>query len=565
MVKVRDIIDRYTELKSLRKPWEALWQDVADYALPSRSFLDNETKGQEGQRPSATIYDSFPVSALKMLAEGMQGYLVSPAIRWFKLKMKDSETQKLPFVMDWLESVENHLLYSTFNKSNFYPAVSEFFLDGGGIGTAIMYLEDDIARDKINFSTRHIKECFLSENRHGAIDTVYRVFWLTARQAIQMFPKGLPEDIIRDSTENPFTYYKFLHAVFPRKDRDYDKIDSKNKKYASYYISIDKEKEITESGYDYFPYVCWRWRTNSDETYGRSDCTDSIPDILRLNQMAKSQLKAIQMAVEPPYNIPVEMKGLVKLIPNGRNYYTDPTKQINPIKMGSNYPIGEDVLEKTRTGIAENLRTDFFLMLSRMDRQMTAREVIERQGEKAAVLGAIVGRLNTDFLYPLIETVFQVEHRAGRLPYPPESLIKYQAMTGQKQTLDIEFIGPLAQAQKKYHQSQGVMQSMEAFLPLLQVKPEILDNVDMDEVTRQLMDAYGMPQKAVRELDEIKKIREARAQQEQQQMAMMQQQQAMEVYNKGLKAPEPNSPAEHLNNQMNEIAAYQSQGTGGGR
>lgn len=502
-VILEDLERRFTELKTMREPWLPGWKQITDYVLPRRSFWDTDNT-QEGQKPIQKIFDGSGINALQLLVDGLQGYLISPSIRWFRLQMEDKNLQNLPGVADWLEEVED-ILYAEFARSNFYEAISEFFLDAASIGTAAMLVDDDVTEKRILFSTRHIKECYIAEARTGMVDTLYREFWMTNRQMVQMWDKGLSGERQRAAKEQPFAKVKIRHCVYPRKDKQAGKMDGGNKPWASVYIDHEKKVIVDEGGYESFPYLVWRWRKNSDELYGRSPASDAIQDILRINQLGRTSLQAAQLAVEPPFNIPMSMKGMERIVPRGANYYTNPNEVITPIQTTSNYPISKDQEFEIREQIRETFRTKIFLLMEQMEGQAkTATEIRERQGEKAAVLGATIGRLNSETLVPLIDRVYSICNRNALLPEPPQAL----AEGGR---VHVEFTGPLYQAQKTFHQTQGVASALGFATAMAQIMPDSLDNVDEDELIRIGMDSNGAPQKTIREVPDVQARRRKKA------------------------------------------------------
>jgi len=517
MLEVKDVLSRLAVLKEARKPYESMWKDITDYVLPRRSFWDLDST--PGQKPAMKIYDGTAISSLQTLTDGMQSGVVSAKLRWFRLVMEDRRKQDLPGVADWLEEVED-VLYAEFARSNLYESINEFFLDAGSIGTAAMLVEDEIAQRRILFSTRHLKECYIAESRTGMVDTLYREFYVTNRQAQQTWGKNLSAKRQEAAKNQPFGKGKFVHACFPRAEREAGKVDQLNKAWASVYIDVDyhEHKFVDEGGFDAFPYLVWRWRKNSDEIYGRSPASDAIYDILRLNQIAKTSLQAAQLAVEPPLNIPSAMKGLERIVPRGYNYYTKPDEIISPINLGQNYPIGLDQEREIKDSVREIFRTKIFLLMEQLQGgPFTATEILERQGEKAAILGAIVDRLNSECLVPLIDRTYAICERNGLLPLPPQELA-----AGGK--VHIDFVGPLAQLQKRYHQSMGVVAGTQYIAGLVQMFPESLDNVDADELMRIGLDSQGVPQKVIRERPQVSEIRRIR-----QEAAAKQQQDAMRL------------------------------------
>jgi len=504
----------------MRKPWEPLWKDINDLVLPRRSFWDIDAT--EGQKPSVKTYDGTAIACLQLMVDGLLGALVNQIDRWFRLVMEDKSQQNLEDVADWLEENEE-ILYAEFSRSNFYESISEFFMDAGSIGTAVMFTEDEIVSDRMLFSTRHIKECYLAESKTGMVDTLYRDYVMTNRAAYQMWGNKLPQQ--RQDAAKSAAYAKahIIHAVFPRSDRVPGKIDGINKEFASVYVDKDHSQIIDIGGYDEFPYLAWRWRKNSDEAYGRSPAADAINDIFRINQVGLTMLKAAQLAVEPPLNVPDSMKGTERIVPRGYNYYpTGSRDRIEAINLFQNYPIGKDQEESIRDQIRENFRTRIFLLMEQLEKgNYTATEIIERQGEKAAVLGATIGRLNSECLIPLIDRAYKICDRKGILPPPPPSL-----MSGGR--VHVEFQGPLAMAQKRYHQTRGVQAGVEFLKQMAELDPNgqsaFLDNADLDELARIGMDSSGIPQKVIRELSQVMAIRKTR-----QAAIQAQQKQAMEL------------------------------------
>jgi len=515
-----DIKRRLGDLKALREPWVPLWRDVTAHVLPRRSFWDLNTT--EGQVPDTKTYDGSPLVALQLLADWLQGNLVSPNMRWFRLRMQNRKLQDLPGVADWLEETED-VLYSEFARSNFYQSIAEYFTDSMSMGTASQFIEDDAAHRRILFSTRHLKECFIAEDRAGHVDTLYREYYMTNRATLQQWGDKIGSRRQDMADRDPFGKAHILHAVFPRDDRDYNKIDQLNQPFASRYIDLDFDHDIDEGGYKVFPYTVWRFRKNSDEVYGRSPAIDAINDILRLNQVSLTELMAGQLSVQPPLNVPESMRGYERIVPRGYNYFTNKDEIISPINLAQNYSIGKDIKEEIKATVKEHFRTTQLLLAEQAERQMTAREVIERQGEKALVLGVIMGGLNSETLIPTIDRVFDICDRNGLIPEAP------RALQGGG-IVDIEFMSPLAQAQKRFHQSQGIQAGFQFMLPTGHLFPRSLLNVDDDELMRIGLDASGMPQKIIREIpqrDAIRKAQDEAAAAAQKQAVALEQQKMM--------------------------------------
>jgi hypothetical protein len=141
---------------------------------------------------------------------------------------------------------------------------------------------------------------------------------------------------------------------------------------------------------------------------------------------------------------------------------------------------------------------------------------MQRVEEKMLILAPVLGRLMNEFLDPLINRTFNILYRQGKILPPPASL--------EGLPYEIEYISPLARAQKL-----DQMKSINSFLTLIAqiatVKPDVLDNINEDNVVADIQGLYGVNPKYLRDKEEIKAIREQRAQQlqAQQELALMNQ------------------------------------------
>ncbi len=460
------------------------------------------------------------------------------------------QMNEVAYAKDWLEENER-AIYMMLHRSSFYDQLYEWFLDLITVGTATMLIEEDPSTWIINYSTRHPKETYIMENAQNRVESAYREIWLTGQQALDRYGDSLPEKFVNDIMDTDdkkrirklADKHKFIHVIEPRHYRDSSSKLSKNKPFASVEYLPGTETILREGGYDEFPLVVARWSKNSNEKYGRSPAMDGISTIKRLNQEKYSTLRAAQLSVEPPLQVPVEMSRRLNLSPKGINTYKHPNNRVYPIDAGGRgYPFGRDMLEILRDEVNDVFMVPLFRMLDSLDRQVTAREVMERQGERVSSLSGPLTRQNAEGLGPMIMRTFNIMSRRKLLPQPPPALMQMGV------ALDIEFTGLLSQAQRKYHQAQSLNSGMAQIAGLVEISqnPAILDNLDLDDLVRKIAETEGFPASSVRELPEIKKLRAMR----EQAMAQAQQQEQMESaagsLHKLSKAPEEGSPAEGI-------------------
>lgn len=535
----QDIKTRRDSTLKVRQDYEPLWQDIVDF-VNIRRYNFKGTK-QPGIKVGTQVYDSSPLSALRDLADGLFGYLIAPSVQWFKLRVPIEEAMELDEVRAWLE-IGEHALYAAFQRSNFYEVMPEYFQDGASIGTATLYSEEDRQRIKTMFTCCHPGEITISENKYGKVDTHYRTFNLTARQAVQHFEKTLLSDAIQKAYDTKAwdELFPFIHECRPNDDIEYyfdnqtknfaPKIGPKNKPFLSRYIEDGGKKLVRESGYYSSPFASWRWRKNSDEVYGRSPAADAIIDVLTSNQMKKTLLNAGQISVEPPLNVPKELKGQVRYYPRGENLYEKADRKVEAVNPGIDYPIGADREKVVDEAIKKHFMVEFFTLLSRAaleGRPLTVPQVMEMQGEKAVMLGTIVGHITSECLDPVIDRMWNIEVEAKRIPPAPQVLLKYMHAPVQ-----VDYMGPLAQAQRRLFKTQSIFQALESLVPVIKIhgaQPDQVenpvDNIDLDAATIEILEATNAPTKIIRPTKKRDAKRKARkqAQAGAQKMAAMQQ------------------------------------------
>lgn len=539
-----------THFEKEREPVELQWQDHADLVMPRRALMDFE-KSRRGERRTLRRFDSTATGAAVLLADGLQGYMTSQSIMWFKMMLvllgRQKDLMNNSDVKRWLQDLEEVYRY-LYQESNFYDAVGEVYLDGIVPGTATLYVGENRKKDGLRFSCRHPKETYISENEDEVVDTHFRKFYRRNMDIARIFgadPCG--KEFMQKAKDNPHDESLLLHTVFPREHRDYTKSDKTNKAYASHYFLLDGQRLLSTGGYNSNPHITWRFYKNSDEIYARSPTWDAASDISRINAMSKGELDQVHLAGHPPIMYPNELEDL-QLDPEGRNPYIDPARRIYAVDMAGNYQITRDKIEDIRKAIREHFRVDFFLMLTEMSaKNMTATQVIEMQGEKAAILGTIISRISSELLDPIFDRVYDIILENGWLPPMPAIL---QDFGGTK--IRPQYTGPLAQAQRRYHATQGTLNAINQIAPYVQLWPKMLYAVNDVELAIHLLSEGGAPEKVLNDRETIMAMIQRAEQMQAQEQQLLKLQSLSESYNKGNATPEGGSMAAKISEAAEE-------------
>ena len=508
----KDLLKRFGKLVTQRQTWESHWQEVADYMMPRKADVTKQRS--KGDKRSELIFDSSPLHAVELLSASLHGMLTNPSTPWFSLRFKNVDTVDADEANEWLQDTTEKM-YDAFNRSNFQQEIFELYHDLITFGTASMFIEED-ADDIIRFSTRHIGEIYISENNKGRIDTVFRKFKISARAAILQFGEKNVSNALRGTAmKDPYEEVTILHVVYPRENYDPKKKDAKNMPFASCYIELDNKHEISQSGFNEFPYVVPRYLKASFEIYGRSPAMTALPDVKMLNEMSKTTIKAAQKQVDPPLLVPDDGFILpVRTVPGGLNFYRAGTRdRIEPLNIGANNPLGLNMEEQRRNAIRDTFYVNQLMMQN--GPQMTATEVVQRNEEKMRLLGPVLGRLQSELLRPLIDRTFAILLRKKIFRPAPQFLAG--------QDIQIEYVSPLAKAQRS-SELQSVMRAIEIFGSLSKISP-VFDHIDIDALVSYLADIVGVPAKVLNSQAQVNAIRQKKQQEMMQQQQMQQMQQ----------------------------------------
>lgn len=515
-VDVTQLLKTYRYLLSERSMWEAEWRDLAQYIMPRKSSAIGKTP-VAGEKQTRKLYDSTAIHANGLLGASLHGNLTSPALRWFRLKMRNDDLNRIHEVQAWLEDCANRV-YATLQQSNWNAETFEVYLDLGAFGTgaAFMVERDDVPTAGFRgmlFRSLPIGTYVISEDAQGKVDTLIYTFRLSAQAVVDRFGKEkVGERLLKLAVEKPTEMVDLLHAVMPRAGGVYGG-DSERKPWSSCYLSERDKVVLDESGYDEFPFAVPRWTKASGEVYGRGPGHTALPDIQTLNAMTKMELEQIALAIKPPLGARDHgVIGAIRWIPGGVTTIRDKDSLI-PFESGAKFQVGQIKSEQLKAAIRDMYHNGQLQLPT--NQPMTATEIERRYEIMNRTLGPTVGRLEFEYTNPVVmRTLILMARRGALSPAPPE--VQEAAAAGDH--FDIISEGPLSRAQKG-SDLLAVERSLQVILPMAQVEPSALDVVKFDEAARVVMEASNVPSRVFASEEEVAATRQQRAQQQQQAQA----------------------------------------------
>jgi hypothetical protein len=275
-----------------------------------------------------------------------------------------------------------------------------------------------------------------------------------------------------------------VEGAIPEKVKVFSKALGRKVEVDGYKIVVfskDGNHMLVERDQESSPWVVFRWSVRPGEVMGRGPCIVALSDVKTINKTKELLLQSGSMAVAGAYtvaddgiininNIRVRPGALIPVStnPGGVN---GPT--IAPLPKAGDVNVGQIILSDVKASINSMMFAD---PIGPVDLPVkTATEVAFRQQELAKRIGSAFGRLQQEFVIPLI----------NRLLFILEDLdmVDLNQFRIDGRVIDIEHISPLAQAQ-----DQEQLVAIERYLGLMMntfgpeatmatVKPKMIQDI----------------------------------------------------------------------------------------
>lgn len=502
----QDVVDRVAQLRTLRAPRVSRWQDVCTYIAPySGRFLPQDR--DRGPASYRSIIDETGVLAAQTLSSGLMAMRTNPALPWFRYQTPDVDLNKRQQVRKWFAHAEG-LSRSVIRRSGAYSVLPHHYLHMGLFGTS-----GSVTVENFDTVLRHFPatagEFVLGANGWGEIDTFGREFTLSVAEVVKRFGLDAVSKTVQALHRGKQLDAKvdIVHLIEPRVDRDPELRDKQNMPWRDVYLEKSEGHVLSEGGHRRFPAITPRWDVTGDNVWGDGpgDIALGSTKQLQIEQIRKAE--TIDYQTRPVLQVPSQLAGRDRdLLPGGRVPYDQATPNSGvrtafEVTSRIDYLLAD--IEDVRRRINEAYHVPMFRALSMLDAstQRTQLEIFERKQEAMMLLGPVTQRLQTELDDPLIQTVFDQLVLRQMLPPPPPELAGVP--------MEIEFIGPLAQALKRVG-AQSTDQFTARLGIIAQMKPTVLDKFDEDKWVDAYADAYGVDPDMIVANEQVALLRESR-------------------------------------------------------
>lgn len=507
---------RYNFEVEYRKTLENTFQVIEKMVVPFRGeFFKPMNVEHEVDWRRREIFDSTAIDSCQTLAASMQGSLTSPSVKWFALQFRKQVLKQSNAASRWLEDCDD-IVYDTLQDSNFNVEASEFYLDMSSYGSGII-VEDGKGEDYesnwqgIEFNASPIVDSYFEEDDEGQVYNFYRRLKWTPIQIMSRFGENkCPQWVIDGSNKNPNEKVELIYCIYTRpenKDADISgALPVEQRPFGCKFVFHKDAAQIGPTGGKYeMPAFVGRWKKVSGSKWGHSPAFVCLSDILTLNELTEQTLEALGKVVDP--STIVTQRGLLSDLDLGRGGLTvaKSKEDIWAYESKARFDVGELKIERLQASI----RRAFFVdQLELKDSPaMTATEAQIRYELMQRLLGPTLGRLQSDFLDPMISRTFNILARAGKLPEPP------QIVLDEESEYDVMYTGPLARAQRS-QTVQSIQQYMGNIAMMAELFPEVRDIPDVDTMTREIARLNGVPARMNKDENVVKKNRADRKKKE---------------------------------------------------
>ena len=454
-----EICKKYDRLKAERSNWENYWEWIAQYVVPNKAdFLSKRMMGDTTRMNQ--IYDTTAPRAKRLLSRSIIGAILTGDFFGLRLRRNSPLSDNDDFSA-WLQASANIML-DALKDSNFKVEAGQNIETGVGFGTAGLTVEGtstDLMFDGLVFRDEHLKDFVFDEGADGTPDMIYRSVMMTPASAMKKYgdnsevPEKVREDIKKRYDQTNSKKIEFIQAIEPielypegKHTMTIGSGDKKQTRPKGFYYTTMIYKALKEpigEGYEMdLPTIIWRWDKVTGDQYGWSEAMTAMPDIMTLNEIKRLELGATEKNILPPKEI------AVGVLANGRfNRRPNGITRVNKVGQIQNIDEPYDMrLSTMKTDeLQHSIKSCFHeqeLVLPQRGND-TATEVRLRYELMQRLLGATFGRLQSEFLNPLINRIFRIMLEGGAFPELPD----VEGLSASE--IDVEYKSPLARSEKQ--------------------------------------------------------------------------------------------------------------------
>jgi hypothetical protein len=310
------------------------------------------------------------------------------------------------------------MLHEGLRNSNFNSELHEGLQDLG-MGTLNMLVEEGRFVGDLHFTSVPPTNVALLPGHMDGINSWFR--WNNETELTEIkhrYPDAKFSDKMSQvQRKDPHRKTKIIEATM------YDEKDRFKDEY-TYYLVSETDKQIlikkTLKGRGDNPWITTRWSKSGFEVWGRGPVLQAMPAIKTLNLTVQLILENAEMAIAGsfvydddgvfnPDNITIQPGTFIP---------RSPGSSIDSLQSAGRFDVAQLVLDDMRRNVRKALFIDELDTRPNARTPLSATEVSERLADVARDMGAVAGRMQKEFLQPLVERIIAIYTKQGLLDIP---------------------------------------------------------------------------------------------------------------------------------------------------
>lgn len=474
------LMARYERAKRLRDPWLSEYEECYEYALPNRESFFSEAPGQSR---SDKIFDETAVVGVQEFASRLQAGLIPNYARWAELiagseipEDQRSEVNKA------LEDVTAYV-FEIIQNSNFAQEANECLLDLA-VGTASMQVDEGDALNPVVFSATPLPQLSFDAGHDDKLDGRFRDRSVRTSNLKVAYPNAqLPAELEREIARGEDKYVQVVECTYRDWTRPLEEVTQFRVLMPAYKEVIYSETYV---GTGSNPAISFRWSKAAGEVWGRGPLLAAMPAIKTCNLTVQMILENAQMAIAGIYTAEddgVINPSTIRLIPGTIIPVAPGSGGLRSVNAAGNFDVGQLILSDMRLNIKKALYNE--MLGNPNSTPMSATEVAQRMADLSRQIGSAFGRLQAEFVTPVLRRVIYILKKQGRIKLP--------VVNGRE--VKVRSTSPLAQAQAFED-----INSVNRFLEMVQTRfgPQMVNlYVKGAETTKYLAAKFGVPESLI--------------------------------------------------------------------
>ena len=446
LLKKKHFDNRFSVLKTMRTPFEPNWREINVYFGVGTGAWDAPTSTPRAKDPFYNKnINTLPTRYAQNLAASLVATLTPSNMRWFGYTVSN-ETREERIYLRWC----SEQILALFNRSGLNSYLYSSFLEAALYGVNPLGIDWSSREKRYAFFPMTIGQFWIGRNDEFVVNQLYHRFGMTVREIADRFGEDkltsqMKLDLVQDRTE---AVYTIVHAIeenpryLPAFENGY------NKRYISVYyvddVNVDGFLEWKTTSK--FPWNVSTWGIDPETPYCPGIGYYALGDVKSLQTFEEDLAVASAKMINPPVKGSTSLKTKEKDISAGGITYTDDPAAFAPL-FQVQYDINTALqnIQRIMERLYELFYNNVFYALMNKNKTMSATEAAGINTEKMTLLGAVVERLQSTLLGPLLENAFLLAWENGALEDDehkmPETLrgktleVTYHSLMAQTQSL----------------------------------------------------------------------------------------------------------------------------------